>query len=93
MQTCPWRSALDGVYLRNGPNPAHEPLLGAHRYHWFDGDGMVHWVRLKGGSGDAAAAAANEDDAADGDEADADVAPSRASYGRRYIRTRGGAAR
>ena len=45
---------LDGVYLRNGPNPAHEPLLGARRYHWFDGDGMVHWIRLSpGGSGAA----------------------------------------
>ena len=59
---------LDGVYLRNGPNPAHEPLLGARRYHWFDGDGMVHWIRLSpGGSG----------------------AQNKASYGRKYVRTRG----
>ena len=61
---------LDGVYLRNGPNPAHEPLLGARRYHWFDGDGMVHWIRLSpGGSG-----------------ADSE---NKASYGRKYVRTRG----
>ena len=60
---------LDGVYLRNGPNPAHEPLLGARRYHWFDGDGMVHWIRLSpGGSGNL---------------------ENKASYGRKYVRTRG----
>jgi len=35
---------LDGVYLRNGPNPAFEPIK---EYHWFDGNGMVHWIRLK----------------------------------------------
>ena len=27
---------LNGVYLRNGPNPRYAPL---GRYHWFDGDG------------------------------------------------------
>jgi len=50
---------LNGVYLRNGPNPRFEPK-GAH--HFFDGDGMIHaacfrdgkltyrnrWVRTKG---------------------------------------------
>lgn len=35
---------LNGVFLRNGPNPYFEPL---GRYHWFDGDGMVHAIRIK----------------------------------------------
>lgn len=30
---------LNGVYLRNGPNPRHEPKGD---YHPFDGDGMLH---------------------------------------------------
>ena len=38
--------ALDGRYLRIGPNPiAADPAS----YHWFTGDGMVHGVRIKGG--------------------------------------------
>lgn len=38
--------ALDGVFARIGPNPALPPTGD---YHWFDGDGMVHAVRIKGG--------------------------------------------
>src|SRR5213596_370957 len=37
---------LNGLFVRNGPNPQFEPK-GA--YHWFDGDGMLHGVRLKDG--------------------------------------------
>ncbi|WP_306360351.1 carotenoid oxygenase family protein [Nocardia sp. CC227C] len=37
---------LDGVYVRNGPNPQFAPL---GRYHWFDGDGMLHAVHFDGG--------------------------------------------
>src|SRR5437660_799741 len=37
---------LDGVYVRNGPNPRYSP---PGRYHWFDGDGMIRAVRFRGG--------------------------------------------
>lgn len=36
---------LDGVYLRNGPNPPPGKVPG----HWFMGDGMLHGLRLGGG--------------------------------------------
>ena len=39
--------ALEGRYLRIGPNPIAEQ--DPERYHWFRGDGMVHGVRLRGG--------------------------------------------
>ena len=37
---------LAGTYYRNGPNPAFEP---PGRYHWFDGDGMIHAIALGDG--------------------------------------------
>src|SRR5262245_5775054 len=37
---------LNGTFYRNGPNPAYEP---AGRYHWFDGDGMIHAIKLRDG--------------------------------------------
>lgn len=37
---------LNGLYVRNGPNRRFE---APGRYHWFDGDGMLHAVRFKRG--------------------------------------------
>jgi len=37
-------SALEGRYLRNGPNPA-----AGDPGHWFFGEGMLHGVELQGG--------------------------------------------
>ena len=37
---------LNGMFVRNGPNPQFPPLS---RYHWFDGDGMLHGVHIQGG--------------------------------------------
>lgn len=37
---------LHGTYFRNGPNQAFEPI---GRYHWFDGDGMIHAIRIADG--------------------------------------------
>jgi carotenoid cleavage dioxygenase-like enzyme len=37
---------LEGMFVRTGPNP----LPGwTKRYHWFDGHGMLHNLRFKGG--------------------------------------------
>jgi len=75
---------LDGVYLRNGPNPAHEPMLGARRYHWFDGDGMVHWIRLKKTTNKSSDGTTNGNG-----EKEHSSYSYKCSYGRRYVRTRG----
>jgi carotenoid cleavage dioxygenase-like enzyme len=37
---------LRGMFVRNSPNPQFEPQ---GRYHWFDGDGMVHGVQFEDG--------------------------------------------
>lgn len=38
---------LNGAFLRNGPNPQH--FAKSNRAHWFEGDGMIHQVRLEKG--------------------------------------------
>ncbi|MDJ0703377.1 MAG: carotenoid oxygenase family protein [Leptolyngbyaceae cyanobacterium MO_188.B28] len=37
---------LTGMFVRNGPNPQFTPI---GRYHWFDGDGMLHGIHLRDG--------------------------------------------
>uniref|UniRef100_A0AB38Z7G1 carotenoid 9,10-dioxygenase n=1 Tax=Paeonia suffruticosa TaxID=45171 RepID=A0AB38Z7G1_PAESU len=37
---------MNGEFVRVGPNPKFAPVAG---YHWFDGDGMVHGIRIKDG--------------------------------------------
>ncbi|MEO0988409.1 MAG: carotenoid oxygenase family protein [Cyanobacteria bacterium J06639_14] len=37
---------LSGRFLRIGPNPQFPPV---GRYHWFDGDGMIHGIELDKG--------------------------------------------
>ncbi|MBD2019753.1 carotenoid oxygenase family protein [Leptolyngbya sp. FACHB-36] len=37
---------LNGMFVRNGPNPQFPPL---GRYHWFDGDGMLHGIHIHNG--------------------------------------------
>jgi len=39
--------ALEGLLLRNGPNPAL--VTDPDRYHWFSGDGMIHCIELRDG--------------------------------------------
>ncbi len=39
-------SDLSGMFVRNGPNPQWKPI---GKYHWFDGDGMLHGVRINNG--------------------------------------------
>lgn len=39
-------AGLSGMFVRNGPNPQFSPI---GRYHWFDGDGMLHGVRIGDG--------------------------------------------
>jgi carotenoid cleavage dioxygenase len=38
---------LDGLLLRNGPNPVLDP--DPAMYHWFIGDGMLHGIELRDG--------------------------------------------
>ncbi len=38
---------IEGMYVRIGSNPMFEPK---GRYHWFDGDGMLHGVHFSNGS-------------------------------------------
>jgi carotenoid cleavage dioxygenase len=38
---------LDGLLIRNGPNPVVDPDPAL--YHWFIGDGMLHGIELAGG--------------------------------------------
>ncbi|EYU24778.1 hypothetical protein MIMGU_mgv1a026806mg, partial [Erythranthe guttata] len=41
---------LDGAYVRKGPNPQFVVTEGRRRpYHLFDGDGMLHMIRISGG--------------------------------------------
>ncbi|KAJ6948446.1 hypothetical protein NC651_002703 [Populus alba x Populus x berolinensis] len=37
---------MNGEFVRVGPNPKFAPVAG---YHWFDGDGMIHGMRIKDG--------------------------------------------
>lgn len=39
-------TGLSGMFVRNGPNPQFPPI---GQYHWFDGDGMLHGLRIKDG--------------------------------------------
>ena len=39
---------LNGLFLRNGPNPVD--WVNPKKHHWFLGDGMLHGVRLDNGN-------------------------------------------
>lgn len=39
---------LNGLLLRNGPNPA--VVQNSDTYHWFSGDGMLHGLELRDGA-------------------------------------------
>ena len=39
---------VNGMYLRNGAN--HDKIPSDNRVHFFDGDGMIHAVRIKDGT-------------------------------------------
>ncbi|CAL4905041.1 unnamed protein product [Urochloa decumbens] len=41
---------INGVYARNGANPCFDPVAG---HHLFDGDGMVHAVRIRNGGAES----------------------------------------
>lgn len=38
---------VNGEFVRVGPNPKYKPSAN---YHWFDGDGMLHGVRIANGT-------------------------------------------
>ncbi|KAK6129660.1 hypothetical protein DH2020_036597 [Rehmannia glutinosa] len=42
----PLPPCLDGVYIRNGPNPQFFPKCP---YHFLDGDGMLHMIKISQG--------------------------------------------
>ena len=47
-------ASIRGFFLRNGPDFRWDPIFPDDT-HWFDGDGLVHFVRLSGESDEAAA--------------------------------------
>lgn len=40
-------ATLNGLYVRNGPNPLSKVNPATH--HWFTGDGMLHGIRIRDG--------------------------------------------
>jgi carotenoid cleavage dioxygenase-like enzyme len=39
-------SDVEGMFLRIGPNPLPGSQHTSRRYHWFDGHGMIHSMRI-----------------------------------------------